>query len=296
VHVCAPRALANRRKPENAPRDASQKTLQTGLFLVCSLQRAQGLCKVFGIKNLAVEADWPLPWLGMAEKTISGTVEARMSRKPGRLFTYADFADLPPSAVASALSRLRARGKVVRARKGVYFIPRRTVLGEVSPDPVRVGQAITENAFPAGLTASNVLGLTRQVPARLELAVPDRRLTPPEGIEFKVRTGVHRRGLRPDEAALLEVLRDIRHLSDLSPSATIDHLAAVVGRRESRRRLIRAAPYEPPRVRAMLGALAEETGATRAELEKLRRSLNRTSRFDFGPLTALPTAESWGAR
>lgn len=40
-----------------------------------------------------------------------------LKRRPGRLFSYDDFDDLPASAVAPARSRLRARGGIRRARK-----------------------------------------------------------------------------------------------------------------------------------------------------------------------------------
>jgi Family of unknown function (DUF6088) len=219
-----------------------------------------------------------------------------MKRRRGRLFTYDDFDDLPITAVAPALSRLAARGEIKRVRKGIYYAPRRTVLGEVPPDPVVVGEAATRGrAYPAGMTAANILGLTTQVPARVELAVEEKDPLDLPGVAFRPRTGTDRRGLTRNEAALLEVLRDIRGSSDLSAAATIRRLLKVVGNDEARRRILRAAAGEPPRVRAMVGALAEEAGAEEAELRRLRKSLNPTTRFDFGPLAMVPTAKRWGA-
>lgn len=233
----------------------------------------------------------------MAEKSISTTVAHRMKRHPGRLFTYADFDDLPSSAVAPALSRLRARGDIRRARKGVYYVPRRTVLGDVPPDPVAVGEIAGHGrSHLAGLSAANALGLTTQVPARVELAVEDKRPTASRGVAFRTRMGTNRSGLRPNEAALFEVLRDIKHLSDLSPRETVRALRPLFSERSARTRILRAAGGEPPRVRAMIGALAETAGAVDHELLKLRRSLNPMTRYDFGPLSVLPAARSWGAR
>src|SRR5437016_2441238 len=92
----------------------------------------------------------------MATKSVSRTVERRMKRDPGRLFTYADFDDLPVSAVAPALSRLNARGDIRRARKGVYYVPKHTVLGEVPADPVAIGEVVSGGrSYPAGLSAAN---------------------------------------------------------------------------------------------------------------------------------------------
>lgn len=233
----------------------------------------------------------------VAKDSIVKTVEARLKRRRGRLFTYDDFNDLPATAVAPALSRLTARGEIKRARKGVYYAPRRTVLGEVPPDPLVVGESISRGrSYPAGLSAANILGLTTQVPARVELAVEDKRPTPLRGVAFKPRMRTNRRGLHSREAALLEVLRDIHHLSDLSPDATVERLLDVVADEAVRSRIIRAAISEPPRVRAMVGALAKHAGASEDEVRRLRKTLNPTTKFDFGSLAVLPAAKRWGAR
>ncbi|RDI73639.1 protein of unknown function (DUF4095) [Gaiella occulta] len=229
--------------------------------------------------------------------SVAERVEKRIARRPGRVFTFADFADLPASAVAPALSRLTRSGKIRRARKGVYYAPKDTVLGEVPIDPIEIGRAA--NGVPthlAGLSAASALGLTTQVPARAELAVEGRRTTGATGVVTKPRFGTRRAGLEPAEAALLEVLRSIVSLSELSPEETVERLANVLRRPESMRRVLHAAVAEPPRVRAMVGALAEHLGAAGPELKRLRSTLNPTSRYRFGPLAALPTARHWGAR
>lgn len=220
-----------------------------------------------------------------------------MSKHPGRMFSYEDFADLPAPAVATALSRLKARGSIKRARKGIYYVPRHSVLGEVPPDPVLVSRAATRGAAHlAGLSAANALGLTTQVPSYVELAVENKRMTPPRAVIAFPRFGTTREKLSPREAALLEVLRDISRLTDVSASEAVDRLEDVLRTREARTRLARAGVNEPPRVRAMLGALLEEAGAKEAELARLRATLNRTSRFEFGPLSTLHSAKGWGAR
>jgi hypothetical protein len=232
----------------------------------------------------------------VANASVTKTVKSRLKRRPGRLFTFDDFDDLPASAVAPALSRLAARGEIKRARKGVYYVPRKTPLGEVPPDPVVLGEVISRGrSHPSGLSAANLLGLTTQVPTRVELAVEEMRPASPHGIEFKPRVRTNRRGLSARAAALLEVLRDLDHLTDLSPAATSQRLLRVL-HDEERSLILRAALHEPPRVRAMVGALAEVAGAREDELRRLRRTLNPTTRFDFGPLATLPNVRSWGAR
>ena len=61
-------------------------------------------------------------------------------------------------------------------------------------------------------------------------------------------------------------------------------------------RLAQAALQEPPRVRAMLGALGEELGAPPRDLKRLRASLSPLSRFDFGTLRDLRCARDWQAK
>ena len=61
-------------------------------------------------------------------------------------------------------------------------------------------------------------------------------------------------------------------------------------------RMATAAWDEPPRVRAMLGALAEAVEAPATVVERYREMVHPCSRYAFGPLRDLPTARSWGAR
>jgi hypothetical protein len=62
------------------------------------------------------------------------------------------------------------------------------------------------------------------------------------------------------------------------------------------RSVYHGAPTEPPRVRALLGAIAVQLGQPAEVLDQLRRSLNPLSRFDFGTLAALSHAAEWQAK
>ena len=61
-------------------------------------------------------------------------------------------------------------------------------------------------------------------------------------------------------------------------------------------RLLKVAESEPPRVRAMLGAIAEQIGKPAGRLNQLRNGINPLSRFDFGILAALAYAKTWQAK
>ena len=67
---------------------------------------------------------------------------------------------------------------------------------------------LNPGAGPAGWTASNLLGLSTQVPPTPSIAVVGR---PPSGLDrtrFTRRSNVRRCDLKPTEIAVLEVLRD----------------------------------------------------------------------------------------
>ena len=102
--------------------------------------------------------------------------------------------------------------------------------------------------------------------------------------------------LSEDEAALLEFLRMRGEPSELSTKKTIKRLLTLLATNNRFSRLVKAAPSEPPRVRAMLGALGEVLGANKRQLKSLRDSLNPLTRFDFGMFVELESAKRWQAK
>lgn len=215
-----------------------------------------------------------------------------------RLWRHEDFAGLSPSGVATALSRLVHDGELRRMRKGVYFRPRPTVIGPSAPAAsAAAASSLRSTLHPAGLSAANLLGLSTQNPARREYATP--ASDPPTalaGSRVRTRRPRVRATLTAEEGALLELLRDRASTSDLPPAETARRLQELLSDSERFARLARAGTEEPPRVRAMLGALGELAGAEEQHVRALRTSLNPLSRFDFGVLSVLPNARDWQAK
>lgn len=95
-------------------------------------------------------------------------------RGRGSVFTPTDFLDLGSrSAVDLALWRLVKKGIVRRVDRGVYGFPKKNrLIGELSPRPEAVAKAIARKGarklLPSGAMAANLLGLTDQVPAKVE--------------------------------------------------------------------------------------------------------------------------------
>ena len=101
--------------------------------------------------------------------------------------------------------------------------------------------------------------------------------------------------LSEEDAALLDFLRNGGRTSELSPEDTARRTLSLMSKPGRFERLLKAAPSEPPRVRAILGAISEQLGKKQTKLEALRASLNPFSRFDFGFLSGLAHAGRWQA-
>jgi Family of unknown function (DUF6088) len=232
------------------------------------------------------------------QSSTAAIVRKRVSGGTERYWKHSDFADLPASAVAMALSRLAREGVLQRVGKGVYYRPRRTSLGPSMPAASGVASQTLQTALhPAGLNAANVLGLSTQNPGRAEYATP--AAGPPSVLRGAVvHTGrpAGRAGLSAEDGAILETLRERARYSDLSPQRTAARLTRLLSDEKRFTKLSDAALDEPPRVRAILGALGEELGMPERTLARLRTSLNPLSRFDFGQLRALRYAKRWQAK
>ncbi len=235
---------------------------------------------------------------GASPDSTATRVSERVRRGGERYWSLSDFRDLPATAVAHALSRLASRGELQRVRKGLYYRAKHTAIGPTVPSASgAVAHSLDAPLHPAGLNAGAALGFSTQNPARPEFATP--ASTAPgalRGATVRTRRPPSRSELDVPDGALLELLRDRARYSDLSPQETSRRLAQMLSDRVRFERLAKAALSEPPRVRAMLGALGEQAGAPARALTQLRESLNPISKFDFGILATLPNAREWQAR
>jgi Family of unknown function (DUF6088) len=213
---------------------------------------------------------------------------------------HTDFAHLPSTAVSKALSRLAANGILERVSKGLYYRPRLTRFGRSRPSPNDFPtRLIGQNLHPAGLSAANLLGFTTQNSIQGEFATSASSV--PRTL-IGSRTRIHTRRpptwnhLEATDAALLDFLRSRGKLSELSVAETTRRLLDYFRDGSRLERLLAVADAEPPRVRAMLGAIGQEIGCSANVLEPLRKSLNPVSRFDFGSLSQLCYAREWQSK
>jgi hypothetical protein len=107
-------------------------------------------------------------------QSIEKSIRGRIQRKGrGACFTAKAFLDLgSPEAVRIALYRLERRGILRRLARGLYDYPKQhPTIGFLSPSPDEVAKALSDRDAsrlqPSGSYASNLLGLSEQVPARI---------------------------------------------------------------------------------------------------------------------------------
>jgi len=267
--------------------------VQMSSFMTKKLDESDGMPDTLRMATRATKS--------RSHRQVASQVRQRIQAGGERLWTLEDFPDLPFSAVAQALSRLTRAGAVDRLSKGVYYRPRQTPFGKSRPHPAAMRELALrrKNFFPSGTLAANFLGFTTQNPSRGELAT-DAASLPRKLIGED--TVVHSRRppswskLSEHDAAMLDFLRQAGRSSELSPEATTRRLLKLLSEQRRFERLLEVADTEPPRVRAMLGAIGQQIGACPKALERLRQSLNPLSRFDFGMLTELQHARQWQAK
>jgi hypothetical protein len=234
-------------------------------------------------------------------RKVAETVRARIESSGERLWCLADFGGMPFTAVAQALSRMSRQGAIQRLRKGLYYRPRQTAFGLSRPNTAEVRSLILrqKGVFPAGIAAANLLGFTTQNSARIELATDSMSLPRfflGKDAIIHTRRPAAWRVLPEMDAALLDFLRNRGETSERTPEETVEKLLEYFREPGRFERLMEAAPSEPPRVRAMLGAIGEQISQSENILAELRESLNPLSRFDFGILAALAYARRWQAK
>ena len=198
-------------------------------------------------------------------RSTAAAVRRRIEANGERVWRLADFEGLSFMAVAQALSRLVRLGQIQRLGKGLYYRPRPTAFGASRPNlaQVRSLPVRRRGVFPAGVAAANMLGFSTQNPVRMEVATNG--LSLPRQIVGK-ETVIHTR--RPEswrtltetDAALLDFLRNRGASSELSPEQTVSKLLDYFREPGRFERLSRIAASEPPRVRAMLGAIGQQLG------------------------------------
>lgn len=230
-------------------------------------------------------------------------IRTRITKEgPDSLWTFDDFGGLPGQAVAKTLSRLARDGFIQRVRKGLYYYPKQTALGLSQPSTsALLGKVITHSKdtpiYSGGTASFQNLGITTQIPAQYTLLCD----MAPRTIQIgKVTARIQRRnldylsGASQQDIWILDSIRNLKHVPDSTPEVAITKLMnKLATSNQSMKKLLRFAQGEPPRVRAILGAIAEQMGYQGPETKRLRKSLNPLTKYHLGIASVLPNAMTW---
>ncbi|HYV04284.1 MAG TPA: DUF6088 family protein [Blastocatellia bacterium] len=181
----------------------------------------------------------------------------------GSAFTPNNFLDLGSrDAVDKALSRMAAQGTIRRLARGLYEYPREhPELGMLSPDIERVAKALAGKdrirLQPAGAYATNLLGLSEQVPARIVFLTDGPSRTVKIGRqEIQLRRTTPRNMAASGRLSGL-LMQALRHLGQAHITrARVEHLKRTLPKKE-RRQLLKDLPLAPAWMHPLFRELAE---------------------------------------
>jgi hypothetical protein len=231
------------------------------------------------------------------------TIRKRITEQgPDSLWGFADFAGLSQQAVAQTLCRLAKDGLIQRVRKGLYYYPKHTALGPSQPSASALLSKVfkkSNNAvvYSGGTASFQNLGITTQIPAQYTIIgdMASRKIQIGKmTARIQRRSLAHLGGATQDDIWILDSIRNLKHVPDSTPARAVAKI--MMNFRDSRRPLkplLRFAQGEPPRVRAVMGAIAEQLGYHGPETRTLKKSLNSLTKFHIGIASVLPNAAFW---
>jgi hypothetical protein len=196
-------------------------------------------------------------------KTIDFKLKSRIyGRGRGSAFTPNDFLDIGGrDAVDKVLSRLAAKGTIRRLAWGLYDYPREhTELGMLSPDIEKVAKALAGKdrirLQPAGAYATNLLGLSEQVPAKVVFFTDGTSRTVKIGRqEIQLRHTTPRNMAAAGRLSGL-LIQALRHLGkEHITLARVEHLKRTLPAKE-RKKLLWDLPLAPAWMHALFRELA----------------------------------------
>jgi len=216
-------------------------------------------------------------------------IRKKIEKSRKRFWHLSDFKKIPFS--AKALSRLVHKGIIKRINRGLYSKSRFDLTKQ---NELRHSNGI----FPAGKSAAKLLGF-RNKETTLEVSTTGVSL--PQKIIGKTTIIYKNRPknwltLSSKDVAILEFIRNCGDTSDLTPHKTVDLLLKHMLKPGQFDRVFKVFKTEPPRVKAILGAIGQEIGVSKNQLIFLRNSLNPSCRFNFGKLASLKYAIHWQAK
>lgn len=228
--------------------------------------------------------------------------------EPGDTFTYQQLSLNNNEYIAGtkAIERFINKGVIKRVSTGIFYIPKKSVFGELKPredeliKPYLLNNKGKRIAYITGTSLYNKMGLTTQIPRVIKIASRDKKIYI-SNVNIKatpVKSYVDVTNQNYNLLQLLDALKDFKKIPNLNITSAIIILKNIISglKKEELNKLIKYAIYYPPRVIALLGALLEEINVS-INLNLLRENLNPLTNYRIGISDKiLSTAEKWSIK
>lgn len=203
-------------------------------------------------------------------------------------------------ALAKALGRLVLKGELQKIAKGKYYIPKKTIFGNLKPaDSELVKDFLEQNGkvvgYITGTTAFASMGLTTQISSSILIGTNKyRRPITRNGV--KVSFLLQENTITPSNIPLLRILDALRLIKEIpatSPDECVINICKNIGTlsKEQKQELAELSLAYTPYVRALLGAIYENMGL---DTGVIIQTLNGVTSYKL-PVSdkALPNKKKW---
>lgn len=190
-------------------------------------------------------------------------------------------------AIFKSLERMVKKGELKRAEKGLYYIPKKSIFGEL---PLTIKDFIQKYlylgdkriGYITGVNLFNRYGLTTQLSNSVEIATNIRK-NPREFDGIKIKFIQNKAPITEENIKYLEILDILKNLKNI-PDSNIEESYMLVKREilslayeEILTLLELAEKYYTVVVLALLGSMVEEKNILK--VEELKKKLNKTTTF-----------------
>lgn len=238
--------------------------------------------------------------------TLTTEIRNKINRLPnGKTFGYQDLCiDKKVYATAAKImERLQKDGLIKKVSKGQFYKPEKTVFGELKPDYNELLRPyLFENgkriAYETGTSLYNKLGFTSQIAFTIKIASRGKQFSiNRENLKLKtVKSYAEITENNFEILALLDVFKDIKQIPDCSVKQAVNRLFVIIRQQDTKQieQLIKYALVYPPRARALLGAVLQNSTYDDNRLDKLKNSLNPLTSIKLGVSDeVLPNKQNW---
>ena len=203
-------------------------------------------------------------------------------------------------ALAKALNRLVLQGELQKIAKGKYYIPKKTIFGNLKPaDSELVKDFLEQNGkivgYITGTTAFASMGLTTQISSSILVGTNKyRRPITRHGV--KISFLLQENAITSSNIPLLRLLDALRLIKEIpatSPDECVTNICKAIHAlsKDQKQELAELSLAYTPYVRALLGAIYENMGL---ETETISKTLNGVTSYKL-PIsdTVLSNKRNW---